>query len=74
MSLTNVIARLGDENPDLVPGLIPILAKATGVTSCCRKASPAPERVIREDLIRFANTLPRGSVQRRAVLEIIPRR
>jgi len=73
MSLKSTIARLGDENPELVPGLIPILAKATGVTSCCRKASPAPERVIREDLIRFAKTFPQGSDERRKVLEIIPR-
>jgi len=73
VSLKSIIARLGDENPELVPGLIPILAKVTGVTSCCRKASPAPDRVIREDLIRFANSLPQGSAQRRAVLKIIPR-
>jgi hypothetical protein len=73
VSLTDSIARLGDDNPSLVPDLIPIMVKATGTVSCCRKATPAPDRVIRKDLIRLASRLPEGSHERRAVLAIIPR-
>ena len=73
MSLADDIAEVGDEHPGLVPDLIPILSKATGVVSCCRKASPAPDRVIRKDLIKLASRLPEGSAERRALLRIIPR-
>ena len=61
MSLRDDIVQVGDENPHLIPDLLPIIAKAVGVkSSCCRKASvaPAPDKVLRGALIRLAHDKP----------------
>lgn len=71
MSLKDAIAKLGNDHPELIPDLLPILAKATGATSCCRKATPAPENVVRADLIRLASAKPG---LRPYILPIIPRK
>lgn len=70
MSLKDDIIRLGDENPDLVPDLLPVMVKATGA-HCCRRAKPVPDHELRSALIKLAEQLPRGSLYRRLVLQVI---